>query len=86
MLTPENMGMVAIIVPVIIGISEVAKTTKLPKKFIPLLNLVLGVAAAYVVVVPRTFEGIVLVGVIAGLSASGLYSGIKNTSQQLKHK
>lgn len=67
-----------VIVPVIVALVSGAKMMGLPSKFSPLLSVVFGVVAFSFLgdgeMAPRIFEGLV-----AGLSASGLYSGVKAT-------
>lgn len=62
------------IVPVIIGLVEVFKKLGMPSKFAPLVAVVLG--ALSVLIVANPF----LVGIIYGLTACGLYSGVKASS------
>jgi len=72
------------IIPLIIGVTELAKKLGLPNKFAALLSAVLGVVIGLVYVAPENpLEG-VLVGLSMGLAASGLYSGTKNTVEGVK--
>jgi hypothetical protein len=65
-----------IAVPVILALVEVAKRTGLPNKYAPVLSVVLGVVFVGIwgdsVLTDALFEGLV-----TGLTASGLYSGVK---------
>lgn len=72
------------LVPIIVGLAEVAKRIGFPKKFIPVLDLALGLAAGFFYVAPGNYAEAVLVGIALGLSASGLYSGVKNVAQGVK--
>lgn len=54
----------------------------LPKKLAPLISLLLGISAGILYVNPHDIKGGVLVGLMMGLSASGLYSGTKNTFEK----
>lgn len=72
------------LVPVIIGVSEVAKRVGFPTKYIPVLNLGLGVVAGFIYVAPGNPQEAALVGIALGLSASGLYSGAKNVIEGIK--
>lgn len=67
------------LIPVIIGLVEVVKKLGLPNKVIPATSLVLGIVAGIVYVHPDNVLAGVLVGIALGLSASGLYSGVKHT-------
>lgn len=65
-----------VIIPIIIGLVEVAKRTGLPNKFSPLVSVILGLVFGIMYLNPL-LDGIV-VGLVIGLSATGLYSGSKN--------
>ena len=66
-----------VIIPIIIGIVEVVKRAGLPVKFSPLVSVALGVIFGILYVQPL-LDGIII-GLMVGLSATGLYSGSKNT-------
>ena len=70
---------------VIIALAEVVKRMKLfDKKYIPLLDLVLGIISGIVVFGVLQGHGWLngaLIGVALGLSACGLFSGIKNITK-----
>lgn len=72
-------------VALIIALAEVAKRLGLKKRFIPLLDLGLGIISGIVVFSIDSglslIEGIIL-GIACGLSACGLFSGIKNTMEK----
>lgn len=72
------------VVPVIIGL--VAGFTKLglPKKFGFIASLILGVVAGIVYISPGDVAKGIYLGIVAGLSASGLYSGVKNGIETFK--
>ena len=72
-LTPQF----AVIVPVILGVVQVAKIAGLPSKWAPLLSVLCGVSVALLVDGVTVESG--FLGVLAGLSASGLWSGTKAT-------
>lgn len=69
----------------IMAIAEIAKGLGIPTKFIPLvdvgLGLILGVLIHTVYSGMGIIEGIIL-GLAAGLSACGLFSGIKNVAEK----
>lgn len=70
------------IVGIIIAICEVIKNLGFPKKYIPIVDLVLGLAMGICVYGLYLHHGMVeaaLYGVALGLSACGLFSGVKNT-------
>ncbi len=68
-------------VAIIIGLAEIIKRLGLEKRFIPIVDVVLGLICGYgvyYVSLGRTVTESVLVGLALGLSACGLFSGIKN--------
>lgn len=65
----------------VIGIAEMIKKLGCPSKFIPLIDLALGLLGGIAVFGIEMQYGIfkgVIVGIAIGLSACGLFSGIKN--------
>lgn len=76
LLTP--IGQIAII----IALAEMIKKLEIvPKKFIPLIDVILGIISGLVVfgysMGLGAIKGVIL-GIAIGLSACGLFSGIKN--------
>lgn len=74
----------AVAVPVIIGLVQVAKLLGLPRRYAPLVALLLGIAISYGTVAalpepPQHWFISLLIGVGLGLGASGLYSGVRAT-------
>jgi len=69
------------IVPLIIGLSEVIKRIGFNQKFIPVVNLILGLAAGIIFTSPDNIKVGIIQGIFIGLSASGLYSSTKNVVQ-----
>jgi ABC-type uncharacterized transport system permease subunit len=65
-----------VIIPIIIGVVEVLKRAGLPNKYSPVVSLLLGVIFGFLYVQPL-LDGMI-VGLVVGLSATGLYSGSKN--------
>ena len=65
------------IVPLIIGIVELLKRYGLPAKYCPFVALFLGLMFSIIFISNNLKEGIII-GLMLGLSASGLYSGSKN--------
>ena len=67
-----------IVVPIIVALVEVAKRSGLNSKWAPALSVALGLVALGLwggeSVLPNLLEGLV-----AGLAASGVYSGVKAT-------
>jgi uncharacterized membrane protein HdeD (DUF308 family) len=74
----------SIVVAVIMGLSEIVKRVGLNSKFIPIVNLVFGIVGGIVYLYPNDTKLAVFYGIVAGLTASGLYSGTKNTVEGLK--
>lgn len=72
----------ALIVPLIIGITELAKRLGLPKKYAAVFSWVVGIAMAYVYVAPGEIKKSFFIGSALGLSASGLFSGTKSAMKK----
>lgn len=71
-------------VALIIGLAEIIKRLGLDNRFIPIVDVVLGLICGYgvyYVSMGRTVTESVLVGLALGLSACGLFSGIKNVTE-----
>ena len=64
-----------VLIPLVIGVVQVIKIAGLSKRYVPLASVILGAVGAIFL---GGFDSTSLVqGVIAGLSASGLWSGGK---------
>ncbi len=68
-------------VALIMAMAELAKKIGLKKKFIPLVDLVLGLLSGIFVYSSLGIVQSIVVGLALGLSACGLFSGIKNLSE-----
>lgn len=66
-----------VLVPVVLGVVEAIKRVGMASRYAPLASLVLGVAGAYLI--GGALNEVVIQGLIAGLSAAGLWSGVKAT-------
>ena len=76
-----------VLIPILIGVLEAIKRTGFNSKFIPALSIILGILIGIVYSGFELKEG-VLSGVFIGLSAVGLYSGVKYTKigiEQIKN-
>ena len=81
----ELAKILTIATPVTMGVVQVAKMSKMPSFLAPVASLVIGVLTTALLM--NGFSWIqVLFGVIAGLSASGLYSGVSSTSTTVSAK
>lgn len=81
----ENLLTPAAQVALIMGIAEVIKRMGLKSKYIPLVDIALGLISGICVFGIDMDYGIskgVIIGVALGLSACGLFSGIKNVTQK----
>lgn len=67
---------IGILIALLIGVSEVAKRVGLPQKYLPVVNLILGVVAGIFTIDAPMAEQ-VITGAMVGLSASGLYDQTK---------
>jgi hypothetical protein len=67
-----------VLVPIIIGLTEVSKKSLSVKtKYVPLVALVLGIGGAFLLGAVDVASGIQ--GIIVALTSVGLYSSTKNT-------
>lgn len=65
---------------VALGLTQVATMTGLPSRFAALLSLLIA-TAVYLALAATHDAPAVVYGLMAGLSASGLYSGVKATAK-----
>ena len=72
------------IIPLIVGIVELLKGLGLPSKLSALVAALLGIFIGVFYVYPKDIPRAIITGLSFGLSASGLYSGTKNTVQGVK--
>ena len=75
-----------LVVPIIVSLTQLAKELGLPKKFCALADVVIGVIIGVFFIEPQCIKTGVFKGIVYGLSASGLYSGTKNTIEQVNGK
>lgn len=66
-----------VLVPVVLGVVQIAKTSGIPSRFAPLTSLILGVAGT--IFLGDFSAASAIQGLIVGLSAAGLWSGVKAT-------
>ena len=74
------------LIPVITALVQVAKQTGLPRKYSPLLALGLGVAAGIVYIAPDDIATGVLIGLVMGMSAVGVYEGVDHGTRPLRKR
>ena len=73
---------IALIIGIVVGLTQLFKSINLvPKKYLPLLSLGLGIVFAVFVGDGSLKDNIVL-GVMVGLSASGLFDQTKNVTKK----
>lgn len=72
------------IIPLIVGVTELAKKLGLNDKFSAVFSAILGIVIGIVYIAPDNIQEGIMVGLMMGLSASGLYSGVKNTTEGIK--
>ncbi|EJQ55445.1 hypothetical protein IEI_00708 [Bacillus wiedmannii] len=66
----------AVMIGIIVGLSQISKTIGLQTKYVPLLNLTLGIVLG-VLFLDGDIKTNVFQGIIIGLSASGLFDHTK---------
>ena len=62
-----------------VGVTEIAKRAKCPERLIPIVALIIGFGLTLIGNVTDITSLTVLTGIAVGLSAIGLFSGVKNT-------
>ena len=72
----------SIVVPILISATELLKGVGLPKKFAALATVIMGIFVGMFYLEPMDYRTGIFKGIIYGLTASGLYSGTKNTVEQ----
>lgn len=72
-----------VIMAIIIGLTEVVKRFLVEdSKYIPVIAIVIGLVITYIsssILNLTTWQEILLIGLVNGLSSIGLYSGVSNT-------
>ncbi|MGI5999205.1 MAG: hypothetical protein ACOX89_11160 [Lutispora sp.] len=76
----------AIIIPVIIAVTEVLKGLGLPRQFAAVASVILGIIAGVFYLDHPELKMRIFQGLVYGLSAAGLYSGAKNTIQEMRKR
>lgn len=71
------------LVPVILAMVELLKRVGIPKKLSPVVSLLLGILSGFYYLAPGDPKKAIFLGLVIGLSAIGLFSGTKNTLQEL---
>lgn len=72
------------LIPIITGFVGVFSQLGLRKKFAPIVSLILGLLIGVFYVYSDDLKGGILVGIMLRLSATGLYSGTKNTKELVR--
>ncbi|EJQ54853.1 hypothetical protein IEI_01322 [Bacillus wiedmannii] len=67
---------ITVMIGIVVGLSQVAKTIGLQTKYVPLLNLTLGITLG-VLFLSQDIKTNIFQGIIIGLSASGLFDHTK---------
>jgi hypothetical protein len=67
-----------VLVPLVLGVIQVFKLAGLSTRWSPLVALILGIGGAFLIGGVHSVN--VIQGLVAGLSAIGLWSGIKATA------
>lgn len=66
----------AALVPIVVGLVQVVKVAGFPSRFAGILAIALGVLGA--ALIGGSMTEVLLQGIVAGLSASGLYSASRS--------
>lgn len=68
----------AVQVALIMGLAELWKKVELPVRWVPVVDLLVGLVFGFLVYHDFGFVKALMIGLAEGLSACGLFSGIKN--------
>jgi len=80
----EQLVTVGVLTSVIVALAELWKRLDLNPKWVPIPNIVLGIVGSMVYLYPEDVAAAVLQGLIIGLTASGLYSSVKNVKEGIQ--
>lgn len=76
---------IELLVLLVIGLAEIIKqAVGLNKKFIPLMDLVFALGLSFAIFFSEGWRACLILGIIIGLQACGLFSGVKNVIQGAK--
>ncbi|AXO98657.1 holin [Bacillus thuringiensis serovar mexicanensis] len=75
----------AVMIGIVVGLSQIVKKIGLQTKYVPLLNLTLGIVLG-VLFLDRDIKTNVFQGIIIGLSASGLFDHTKIMKKDVDSK
>lgn len=81
----EAIAAALVFAPLVMGIVELGKRSGIPDRLAPIFALISGIAMALLVAWSRVVDElrfanlglVILTGIVAGLSAAGVYSGVK---------
>lgn len=74
----DQLTPVLVSVPIALGLTEVAKRIGLPSQFAPLASILFALASTLLLDGVSTLN--IVAGIVYGLTASGLWSGVKATA------
>ena len=74
-------------VPIIIALTQMVKMMGfVPDKYAPFISILFGIVISFLFAhESRDWSANILAGILFGLAASGLYSGIKTSAHAIKH-
>lgn len=72
---------IAIAVPIILALTQAVKMAGVPKRFGAIASVITGILFYYTLGM-GALDVRILDGIVAGLTASGLWSGVKSTSKK----
>ena len=75
----EFQGYDVMLVPIVIGLVHVLRIAGVKSRYLPISAVLLGVVLGFVYLAPDDPRKAILSGVVVGLSAIGMWSGVRNT-------
>lgn len=77
---------IAVIMALLVGIGSLLTNVGFPKKFMPIINLVLGLVAGITLMADYSIQEQIVNGLALGLGASGLYDLSKPITKTFSEK
>lgn len=77
----SSIGFVTMASAIVLALTEVVKYLGLSSKYAPLVSVIIGATFGYFFATFGNLPYNILAGVLAGLTASGFYSGVKKVTE-----
>ena len=81
----NELSKIGLLAAIVIGLSEAVKAAGMPLRFVPFANIASGVAVS-LIMDEFNLKYNIIIGLIAGLTASGLFSDFQSVVQSVRNK